>query len=215
MEKTVTRTATFAIGAVTVLTSIMVIVLGWLPQAAVSGGVIPARFEGLEQLDALLPSTTLPAFLTPLSATLLHADFLHLGFNMLLLFWCGIGVERVLGKGPVVFLYVLGAYTAATAQVLVQSDTFLPMIGASGAVSALIGAFAVGFGKPREISKKDTLNRFLNGLWLFVVWVGIQWGFGFASSGAGQNIAVAAHIGGFVAGLLAWRPLLIWRYRRA
>lgn len=215
MNRTVTRTATFALGAVTVAVSLLVILFGLLPEAAVSGGVIPARFEGLEQLEALLPSTALPALLTPLSATLLHADFLHLAFNMLLLFWCGIAVERVLGKGALVFLYVLGAYTAAIAQILVQTDALAPMIGASGAVSALIGAYAIGFGRKRELAKSDLANRFLNAAWLFAVWIAIQWGLGFASSGVGQNIAVAAHVGGFFAGLLAWRPLLQWRYRRA
>ena len=215
MNRTVTRTATFAIGAVTVGISLLVILFGLLPEAAVGGGVIPARFEGVAGLDAILPGFVLPTLLTPLSATFLHADFLHLAFNMLLLFWCGIAVERVMGKGALVFLYILGAYTAATAQILVQDDPLSPMIGASGAVSALIGAYAIGFGQPRQISKSPQFNRFLNAAWLLAAWVFIQWGMGFAGSTAGTRIATAAHVGGFIAGLRAGRPWLQWRYRRA
>ena len=56
------------------------------------GGFIPLRFEGVEVSGAL------PAVLTPLSATLLHADIMHIGFNMLLLFYCGIKVEKAIGR---------------------------------------------------------------------------------------------------------------------
>ena len=57
-----------------------------------------------------------PAFLTPLTATLVHCGLLHLGFNMLMLVWCGRQVERVLGRTGLIVLYLVGAYAAAGAQ---------------------------------------------------------------------------------------------------
>ena len=59
--------------------------------------------------------------LTPLTATLVHGGLLHLGFNMLMLVWCGTQVERVLGRTGLIVLYVVGAYAAALAQWAVES----------------------------------------------------------------------------------------------
>jgi len=57
-----------------------------------------------------------PAYLTPLSATLAHAGILHLAFNLLILVWCGTQVERVLGAKALIFIYVVSAYVAGVAE---------------------------------------------------------------------------------------------------
>ena len=105
-------------------------------------GFIPDRFSG-----GVLPFPAVPAVLTPLSATLVHSSFLHLALNLLILAWCGSWVERVLGAGPLVLLYVVSAFVAAFAQWLVGPHDNVPMIGASGAISGVIGAFALSFGR--------------------------------------------------------------------
>jgi membrane associated rhomboid family serine protease len=173
-------------------------------------GVIPARLTGLIQI-----TPAVPAWLTPLTATLAHANTIHLGFNVLMLLWCGSKVERILGAGPLAFLYVIGAYTAAMAQWAVDPLSPMPMIGASGAISAVIGAFALSFGQQKRIVSSPALNRTLNALWLLAAWVVLQLMTGLLGGLQGFMLATPAHIGGFVAGLLLQRPLLLWRYRNA
>ena len=178
--------------------------------AALSMGFIPARFAGLP-----VPWAALPAFLTPLSSTLVHSGFIHLGFNMLIFLWCGTAVERVLGWFGLIALYLVGAFAAALAQWALDPYSTVPMIGASGAISAVIGAFALSFGRPKRFTSSATANRWINALWLMVAWVVLQVMMGWLAGGQGFLLATPAHVGGFAAGLLLQRPLLLWRYRSA
>ena len=73
--------------------------------------------------------------------------------NLILLVWCGRAVERIIGPGPTVLLYLVGAFAAAGAQFLVDPNSPVPMIGASGAISALIGAYALTYGRPKPLVK--------------------------------------------------------------
>ena len=204
------RTATVAISVLTVAVWLLTQLLRANDQAAVVLGVIPARLTGLIQI-----SPAVPAWLTPLTATLAHANTIHLGFNVLMLLWCGSKVERILGAGPLAFLYAIGAYTAAMAQWAVDPVSPMPMIGASGAISAVIGAFALSFGQQKRIVSSPALNRTLNALWLLAAWVVLQVMTGLLGGLQGFMLATPAHIGGFIAGLLLQRPLLLWRYRNA
>ena len=204
------RTTTVAITALTVLAWILTVAAGQSDNATLAMGFIPARFSGLP-----VPWAALPAFLTPLSATLVHSGFIHLGFNMLIFVWCGTNVERVLGWFGVLALYVVGAFAAAFAQWGVDPYSTVPMIGASGAISAVIGAFALSFGRPRRFTSSVTANRWINALWLMVAWVVLQLMMGWLAGGQGYLLATPAHVGGFAAGLLLQRPLLLWRYRKA
>jgi membrane associated rhomboid family serine protease len=173
-------------------------------------GVIPARLSGLIDI-----TPSVPAWLTPLSATLVHGGIFHLALNLIILVWCGRLVERVLGTGGLVTLYLAGAYVSAIAQWLVDPVSPTPMIGASGAVSAVIGAFALMFGQQKKIVTSLRLNRALNALWLLAAWVVLQVLTGLLAGAQGFLLATPAHIGGFLAGLLLQRPLLLWRYRKA
>ena len=204
------RTTTVAITAVTVIAWILTVAAGQSDNATLAMGFIPARFSGLP-----VPWAALPAFLTPLSATLVHSGFIHLGFNMLIFVWCGTNVERVLGWFGVLALYLVGAFAAAFAQWGVDPYSTVPMIGASGAISAVIGAFALSFGRPRRFTSSVTANRWINALWLMVAWVVLQLMMGWLAGGQGYLLATPAHVGGFAAGLLLQRPLLLWRYRKA
>jgi membrane associated rhomboid family serine protease len=194
----------------TVLAWLIVVVLGLDNQAAAAMGFIPARLSGAE-----VPWVAVPAFLTPLSATLVHANLVHLGFNLLLFVWCGAAVERVLGRGALILLYFVGAYAAAAGQWLSDPFGIVPMIGASGAISAVIGAFALSFGRAKHITRSARVNRWINILWLLAAWIVLQLMVGWMAGGQGYLLATPAHIGGFLAGLLLQRPLLLWRYRSA
>jgi membrane associated rhomboid family serine protease len=204
------RTATGAIALLTVLVWLLILVIGANERAAVVMGVIPARLSGLIDI-----APAVPAWLTPLSATVVHGGWLHVGLNILMLVWCGHLVERVLGPSTLVLLYLVGAFAAAIAQWLVAPVSPTPMIGASGAISAVIGAFALSFGQQKRIVRSPRLNRALNALWLLAAWVVLQVMIGLLAGAQGYLLATPAHIGGFLAGLLLQRPLLLWRYRKA
>jgi membrane associated rhomboid family serine protease len=204
------RTATNIIVALTALAWVVAALLGQSEKVAYVLGFIPARLSG-----ASLPFPAAPAFLTPLTATLVHSGLIHLGFNLLILAWCGAAVERVIGASGLLFLYVIGAYAAAAAQWGVNPHGTVPVIGASGAISAIMGAFALSFGRAKPFTNNLRINRWINVAWLFVAWVVLQMMMGWLAGGQGYLLATPAHVGGFAAGLLLQRPLLLWRYRKA
>ena len=207
---TLPRTAISIIASVTALFTLGIFLLGAVNNAAILLGFIPARLSG-----ALSVSPAVPAFLTPLSATLVHGNFLHLATNLIMLVWCGRAVERIIGPAATVLIYVIGAFAAAGAQFLVGPNSLAPMIGASGAISALIGAFALTYGRPKPLVKSPVLNRWLNVAWLLAAWIVLQLMMAFMLGQQGMLLATPAHIGGFIAGLALIRPLLLWRYRKA
>ena len=204
------RTATVAITAVTALAWLVAVALGLNDQAAAVMGFIPARLSGVAA-----PWAAVPAVLTPLSSTLVHASLLHIGFNLLILVWCGTAVERVLGRAGLILIYIVGAYAAAVGQWLSDPNGIVPMIGASGAISAVVGAFALSFGRAKMITRSARVNRWINIVWLLVTWVVLQVLVGWTAGAEGYLLATPAHIGGFLAGLLLQRPLLMWKYRSA
>jgi len=204
------RTATNIITAVTAAAWLIALALGQSDRAAYALGFIPARFT-----LPVTPFPAAPAFLTPLTATLVHGNWIHIGFNLLIFVWCGAQVERVLGAAGLVVLYLVGAYAAAAAQYVASPHAIVPVIGASGAISAVIGAFALSFGRAKAFTSNLRLNRWINVAWLMVAWIVLQVMMGWLAGGEGFLLATPAHVGGFAAGLLLQRPLLLWHYRKA
>ncbi|MGH6890806.1 MAG: rhomboid family intramembrane serine protease, partial [Dongiaceae bacterium] len=91
----------------------------------------------------------------------------------------------------------------------------VPMVGASGAISAVFGCYAMLFGQDRIKPLGPIPPRVIRIVWLAAAWIAIQGLVGIATWGSMTRIAIAAHVGGFIAGLLLARPLLLWRYRKA
>jgi len=204
------RSATAVIAALTALAWLVAAILGLNDYAAAALGFIPARLSG-----AIASWPAVPAVLTPLTATLVHANLLHVATNLLIFVWCGREVERALGRGSLLLIYVVGAYAAAGAQWLTDPLSTNPMVGTSGAISAVIGAYALSFGRPKLVTRSPRLNRWLNIAHLLVAWVVLQLMLGWLMGGQGYLLATPAHIGGFAAGLILQRPLLLWKYRNA
>lgn len=194
---------------VTVVASAYVLLSGMLPGAAIGGGFVPVRVAA-----ATGQGLALPVWVTPLSATLLHGGVMHLALNLVMLVYCGRQVERSLGATGFAVLYLVGAYAAAAGQWALAPLSPTPMIGASGAISALVAAYALLYGQRRARAIGPVPARLVHAAWLAAAWIGIQLLFGYAGI-AGAPVAIGAHIGGFVAGLLLTRPLLLWRYRGA
>ena len=110
---------------------------------------------------------------------------------------------------------MVAAYLAAVAQGAVDPHGQVPLIGACGAIGGIIGAFALSFGQQKRIVASPRLNRMLNALWLLAAWIALQLMTGYLAGMQGVLLATPAHVGGFLAGLLLQRPLLMWRYRGA
>jgi membrane associated rhomboid family serine protease len=195
---------------VTVLAWGAVTLGGWTDVAVQWGGFIPLRLT-----DDVKGFSPIPALLTPLSAALLHGGLFHLAMNMVMLWFCGRQVEQVVGSKVILPVYVIGAYAAALAQYALNTSSPVPMVGASGAISALIGVYAVMFSRSETKAIGPIPAYWVRVLWLAAGWTGLQWLIGLSGMGGSMPIAIGAHIGGFLAGVLMVRPLLRWRYRDA
>ncbi len=177
------------------------------------GAFVPARVADLTN-----GAGSAPLWLTPLTAAFLHANIIHLAFNLLILVFCGRPTEAVLGPVGFIILYLLGAYVAAATHYAIDPRSLSPMIGASGAISAVLGAYAILFGRNKVKVANPKLAVALNALWLMAAWIALQLivVFTFAGfSGGTLQIAVGAHIGGFILGVALANPLLLLRYRKA
>lgn len=205
---------TNGIAAISFAVFLILYLTGRIDNAAVLGGFIPARVGDPDLLAGL---AAVPWWLTPLTCTLIHAGWLHVGFNMLMLVFCGRHVEHVLGKGPTLLLYGVGAYAACGAQWLIDPGSTGPMVGASGAISAVVATYALLYSQQQVRRIGPFSANIVRLAWLAGGWIALQLMIGFATAGGmgdlGQ-IAVAAHIGGFLAGLALTRPLLRWRFRK-
>ena len=147
-----------------------------------------------------------PIWLTLFSSMFMHGGLLHLGGNMLFLWIFGDNVEHRVGHVVFLGFYLLVGVIASFAQILVQPDSVIPTLGASGAISGVLGAYLVLFPSNRVTV---FLFRFLTQVPAIVaigIWAAFQFinGFGaFAvTEETGGGVAYMAHIGGFVAGVV-------------
>ena len=192
-----------------VVVFVLLRVTGYQFDAIMRAGFIPARFA--VELVAP-PGTMVPAALTPLTSAFLHGGWLHLIFNMIMLLFIGRQLEAPLGAKAMGVLLVAGAYVGAFAQYLADPASSLPMIGASGAISALIAVFALIFSRSQTKAIGPIPAHWVRALWLALAWIGLQLLLGFSGGGDFGAVAIWAHVGGFLAGLLLARPLLRWRF---
>lgn len=205
---------TNGIAAITFVIFLLLYLTGQVDNAAIIGGFIPARLGNPDLLGGM---AAVPVWLTPISCTLIHAGWLHVAFNLFMLIFCGRHVEHVLGKGGTLALYIAGAYGATLLQWAIDPASTNPMVGASGAISAVIATYALLYSQ-QQVKRVGPLSaNLVRLLWLAAAWIIIQLMIGFATAGGmgdlGQ-IAVAAHIGGFLVGLALTRRLLRWRFRK-
>jgi membrane associated rhomboid family serine protease len=137
----------------------------------------------------------------------LHGSWMHLLGNMWFLWLFGDNVEDSMTRPRFVAFYVLCGLAAAFAQVVTSPDSGVPMVGASGAISGVMGAYLVLYPRVRVFALLP-LGFFLTTValpaWMMLVyWVGIQVLSGVASIGqSGGGVAFWAHVGGFAAGVL-------------
>jgi membrane associated rhomboid family serine protease len=161
---------------------------------------------------------------TIFTSMFMHGGLGHLGSNMLFLYIFGDNVEDSLGHGRYIGFYLLCGSAAAAAQILTGSNSPVAMVGASGAIAGVLGAYVVLFPRaPILVINPIPLLWLFFGLFLSVpAWLMVGlWFVGnvlpvLASLGVQESGGVAffAHIGGFLTGLLLIRPLLSGRMRQ-
>ena len=139
-----------------------------------------------------------------LSSMFVHASWLHLVGNLWFLHIFGDNVEDALGRGPFLAFYLAGGLAATATHVAIEPGSTLPMVGASGAIAAVLGAYLLLYPRARVVALVFVFFAEVPA-WVFLfVWFGLQLFEAFSSFGAqaGGGTAFFAHVGGFVAGLV-------------
>ena len=169
--------------------------LGFVPTIVFKGDTLPAEM------------IIVPSWATIFTSMFLHGGWLHLGGNMLYLWIFGDNVEEAMGRGRFIVFYCLCGLIAALSQGLIDPSSPIPMVGASGAIAGVLGAYLVLHPKAavRCLVIIIVFFRFINlPAWLVLGgWIGLQFAAApLAFSGDGGGLAYMAHIGGFIAGLV-------------
>ena len=147
-------------------------------------------------------ATPLPVYFNFLSSMFMHGGFMHLFGNMLFLWVFGDNLENLLGHVRYAAFYIVCGIAAAVAQIVMDTDSVIPMLGASGAISGVLGGYILVF--PRRRVRAIIFN-FLTEVPAYVavgIWIVYQIVVGYLSSAETGGVAYAAHIGGFIAGLV-------------
>ena len=163
-----------------------------------SYGLIPSVLMGHDQLPMDLYAV--PAFVTIFSSMFMHGGFMHIAGNMLYMWIFADNIEEDIGPSKFIIFYLLSGIGAAMTQVLIDTQSQVPMVGASGAIGGVLGAYLINHPKAKVL----VLIPFgffsqiikIKALYVLGFWFILQ----FISSGGG--VAYAAHIGGFVTGLI-------------
>ncbi len=166
-------------------------------------GAVPANIQNGEALFTLLTSM------------FLHGGWMHLIGNMLFLWVFGDNIETVMGHIPYLIFYLIGGLLASFAHILFSLGSTIPSVGASGAISAVLGAYLVMFpgNKVKMLilgGRMGTGVTYISALMFLGFWGVTQFLSGIGSIGnTSAGVAFWAHIGGFVVGLVVgflYRP---------
>lgn len=167
-------------------------------------GVIPAVLLGTVQLAPDI--SWVPPGVTVFTSMFLHGGWMHLIGNMLYLWVFANNVEAAMGHLRFIVFYFLCGVAAVFAQVLPDAGSEIPMIGASGAISGVLGAYMLLYPQARVLVVIPIFFIFqtvrIPAMYVLGVWFLMQL---FSSAMAGEQeggVAFGAHIGGFIAGLL-------------
>jgi membrane associated rhomboid family serine protease len=209
----ITPYVTYLVLAACILVFIWQLSLGESVQLAVySFGVIPSVLFESKSLPAEL--AVLPAWMTIFTSMFLHGGWMHLIGNMLYLWVFGNNVEDAMGHGRFIVFYLCCGLLAALTQAVFDPQSEIPMIGASGAISGVLGAYLLLHPHAR------ILVIIPIGFIVYTPWIAAYWVLGFwfilqlinsmISASETGGVAYGAHLGGFVAGMLL---IPLFKYR--
>ncbi len=146
--------------------------------------------------DQLFPNKSVA--LSALASMFLHSDWFHLLFNMWFLWLFGNNIEDHLGPVRFVAFYLLAGAAATATHVVLQPDSAIPLIGASGAIAGVMGTYLIWF--PQAPIRTYVFPFFvfsIRAIWLLLAWFILQF-----FTGADSQVAWGAHVGGFMFGVI-------------
>jgi membrane associated rhomboid family serine protease len=153
----------------------------------------------------------LPVYFNFLSSMFMHGGIMHILGNMLFLWVFGDNLENLLGHIRFAAFYIACGLAAAFAQIVMDADSIIPMLGASGAISGVLGGYVLLFPQRRV---RAVIFNFLTEVPAFMaigIWILYQLVLGYLTPPGTGGVAYAAHIGGFFAGLLLVKVFAIGR----
>ena len=165
-------------------------------------GAIPALVFG--EADPLEMGVAIPAYATLITSMFLHGGWMHLIGNMLYLWVFGNNIEDAMGHAKYIAFYLTCGILAALSHALTDPSSSIPMVGASGAISGILGAYLLLFPRAKVLVMMPALGAtrvpaaIVLGMW-FVMQL-LSGGMSIGSEGGG--VAFFAHIGGFLAGMV-------------
>ena len=165
-------------------------------------GVVPREYAAARDLA---PTIAAPFWFTLFSSMFLHGGWMHLGGNMLYLWIFGDNIERVTGAVKFLLFYLVCGLAASAAHILFNLQSAIPAVGASGAISGVLGGYLLLFPKNRVRVLTRGGVAHVPALAVIGFWIVLQFinGIGsIAQTDETAGVAYMAHIGGFVAGLV-------------
>lgn len=174
-------------------------------------GQVPVMDAMGRVLGAIPLGQTSPSvYVTFLTSMFMHGDIMHIFGNMLFMWVFGDNLENRIGHIRYAIFYILCGFAAAFGQIFMDTNSVIPMLGASGAISGILGGYLLLY--PRNRVQAIVLNMAHVNIPAYValgIWILYQIVLGFLSPTGGGGVAYAAHIGGFIAGL-ALIKLFAW-----
>ena len=177
------------------------------PEAALqsfvqSWGVVPREYAAGQDLSPMIPA---PFWTTLFTSMFLHGGWMHLGGNMLYLWIFGDNIERSMGAMRFLLFYLVCGLAASAAHIMFNLGSALPAVGASGAISGVLGGYLLLF--PKNQVRVLTYGRIAHIPAIVVIgfWIVLQFVNGIGSvarTDETAGVAYMAHIGGFVAGIV-------------
>jgi membrane associated rhomboid family serine protease len=165
-------------------------------------GLVPREYSALRDLPPAIP---LPFWSTLLTSMFLHSGWMHLGGNMLYLWIFGDNLEKVMGALRFALFYLLCGLAASLAHIAFGAGSTVPAVGASGAISGVLGGYLLMFPQNRvRVLVRGGVSS-VPAIVVLGLWIVIQFINGIGSLAATTEtggVAYMAHIGGFIAGLV-------------
>ena len=172
---------------------------GEVRQSALSFGLVPSVVNDIRELPA--DYVLIPENATYFTYAFLHANFLHLGGNILFLWVFGDNIEDAVGHWRYLAFYLLAAAGGGLAHSLLNADSTMPLIGASGAVAGIVGAYLLLHPRVKLwVLLFGKIPLRLSAGYILLAWAAFQVANLFIAAPGEENIAWWTHIGGFIAG---------------
>ncbi|MGI8544751.1 MAG: rhomboid family intramembrane serine protease [Aridibacter sp.] len=156
---------------------------------------------GEQTAQIMHQNTPLPVYFNFISSMFMHGGFGHIFGNMLFLWIFGDNIENLIGHFRYIAFYLVCGIAAALAQIIMGPDSIIPMLGASGAISGVLGGYILLFPKRKVRALILRMYTTVPAYVALGLWIGYQIVLGYLAPSGEGGVAYAAHIGGFVAGV--------------